>query len=250
MFSLLVAIPAREIKLAFVYGQLGSSWLIESHSQFKLAVKQINAEGLVNLSYVSHDSQGRPANALLGVVDGMNDPDVVGIVGTGYTSALGPAALLSSIQRLPMVSPGSTGLSLSDKTDMPFLLRSVPSDESSIVKLIDTITAFGWQNIGVVFHDPDFEDDKDNFELKATMAGINVVMSVGIPGEFDASQSWRTSLPLSLLQASGARIVVAFLRTSPLDLGWLPLAEELGLLAKGYATARDPATTTLHPLPL
>ena len=103
--------------------------------------------------------------------------------------------------------------------DFGFELLERESYLGFIVKLIDTITAFGWQNIGVVFHDPDFEDDKDNFELKATMAGINVVMSVGIPGEFDASQSWRTSLPLSLLQASGARIVVAFLRTSPLDLG-------------------------------
>ena len=83
----LANLDAATFKLGYLYIQSGSSWVVESFSQFKLAVAEVNRAqslgGGNNLSYVVYNSQGSSTTALAGAIALLSDPDVVGLVGTG-----------------------------------------------------------------------------------------------------------------------------------------------------------------------
>jgi protein involved in polysaccharide export with SLBB domain len=62
--------PSLTYKLGFLYKWSDSSWLVESFSQFKLAIHDVNANSTLgpndNLTFVVFDSQGDSSNALAG----------------------------------------------------------------------------------------------------------------------------------------------------------------------------------------
>jgi ABC-type branched-subunit amino acid transport system substrate-binding protein len=114
----LVLLPA-SFKLGYLYIQSSSSWVVESFSQFKLSVQHVNAQAALgtgnNFSFAVFNTQGDSSNALAGAIELLSDPDVIGLVGTGYSSAAEAAARYCTLMRKPMISPGSTSPDLVDK---------------------------------------------------------------------------------------------------------------------------------------
>ena len=62
--------------------------------------------------------------AFKGAVALLSDPSVIGIVGTGYSSAAPGPAMYCSSARIPLVSPSSTSAELADKARFPYFLRT------------------------------------------------------------------------------------------------------------------------------
>jgi hypothetical protein len=145
---------AATFKLGYLYPQLNRGWCIESYSQFRLAIQQVNSQQdlLTNhtLAMVPFDTGGDARRALNGSVMLFADRDVVGLCGTGYSSAMEAAAMHASNVKKPMVSPGSTSPGLVDKSSYPFMIRSVDSVFEHIIRLVDTIHYFGWKHVAAI----------------------------------------------------------------------------------------------------
>ena len=79
MFFLLWLLPvttaqvdyASPIQLGFLYAQSPASWLVESRSQFKLALDDVNAAGMLpyNISYVTANTREQEFFALRGCIE-------------------------------------------------------------------------------------------------------------------------------------------------------------------------------------
>ena len=141
------ACAAEDIKLGFLYIQSSSSWVVESFSQFKLGVQDVNAAGLLgglNLSFTAYDTRGDSLEALAGAIALLADEQVVGLVGTGYSSAAAAAAMYSSLRFKPMVSPGSTAISLVDKAIYPYFMRAIANDEQQMKSMAAIVIDSGW----------------------------------------------------------------------------------------------------------
>jgi len=130
------------VKLGYLYKMSGptadaqsDNWLVESFNQFKLAIKDVNADASIlpatTLDYEMYNGMGDPAATLAGALD-LKGKDVVGVVGTGFSTAIPFAAAYLSLFNVPMISPGSTLLDYSDKTNYPYLMRSIASDASQL----------------------------------------------------------------------------------------------------------------------
>ena len=86
--SLLGVLARAEVyQLGYLYIHSGSSWVVESFSQFKLAVRDVNDAAVLgsgsSLNYSVFDTQGSSTRALDGAITLLSNPNVVGIVGTG-----------------------------------------------------------------------------------------------------------------------------------------------------------------------
>ena len=97
------AVPSNTLRLGYLYVQSPSSWVVESFSQFRLAVQRVNDDPLLlpgkTLVWSKHDTQGNSAAALEGALQLLQHKDFVGIVGTGYTDALAAPALYASLKK-------------------------------------------------------------------------------------------------------------------------------------------------------
>ena len=149
--------------LGFLYPQSSASWVVESFTQFKLGVRQVNAAGLgVNLSYKVFNSQGESLTAMQGAAALLDDPDIVGLVGTGYSAAAQGAATFASFRQKPMITPGASSIALVDKTQIPYFMRIIPSDAQQMTAMATVVHRFGWRNVAVV-HSKTFLSQADFF---------------------------------------------------------------------------------------
>ena len=152
--------------------QKDSSWLDESFSQFRLAVKRINdrppSASFPKLTYVAYNSgrvkpnprrfepqvQGACAaggdrlTSLTGAVHLIDVEKCNLLVGTGYSSEIPAAASFASVHHVPMISPGSTSVEYADKTLYPYLLRTVGSDKLQFDAFVEVARYFGWRRLG------------------------------------------------------------------------------------------------------
>jgi len=247
LLNLLVHLDAATFKLGYLYIQSGSSWVVESFSQFKLAVAEANRAQLLgvnnNLSYVVYNSQGTSTNALAGAIALLSDPDVVGLVGTGYSSAAESAARYCSLLEKPMISPGSTSISLVNKAEYPYFLRSIASAEQEVKAIVSMITLYGWRHAALL-HSGGFFSEAELFLEEALRLGVAVLVSLRLPGTDSASYyAFQMELPLVQVRESGARIVAALTRTVDTD-DMLEQARSLGLLTTGYVWVGGSCTFT------
>eukprot|EP00419_Tripos_fusus_P037267 CAMPEP_0172786018 /NCGR_PEP_ID=MMETSP1074-20121228/205735_1 /TAXON_ID=2916 /ORGANISM="Ceratium fusus, Strain PA161109" /LENGTH=945 /DNA_ID=CAMNT_0013623031 /DNA_START=115 /DNA_END=2952 /DNA_ORIENTATION=+ len=145
-----------ELKLGFLYEQSSLNWLLESWSQFKLAIQDVNEDPTLLpghvLNYSLADTEGLELSALRGAGD-LIDEGVVGIVGTGYSRALMAPAVFCSMMGKPMVSPGSTAVDLTGKTRFPFLLRSIAGDSGPLKTLAVVSYELGWRRAAVLVNE-------------------------------------------------------------------------------------------------
>jgi hypothetical protein len=232
----LPCISAR-ITLGYLYTQNDAAWLVESFAQFKLAVHDVNAAGLLgslgNLTYRRYNARGSPTDALAGAISLLSDPDMIGLVGTGYSSAASAPARFCSLRRKPMISPGSTSIELADKTPYEYFMRSIANDIEQYKFALTAVAAYGWSHLSIVFSGG-FDAGMRRFRSEAIDRNISVDITVELPATDAAAYSReRMGLALSMVQRSGSRILVALVRTVDME-ETLHVAQTLGLLGRPY----------------
>ena len=78
-------------------------------------------------------------------------PDLVGIVGSWWSSTSVPVAFNISLPRqLPMISYGAFSSVLGDKKALPYFLRTSPSSVNEASEIINLFKVFRWKRIGIV----------------------------------------------------------------------------------------------------
>jgi len=203
---------AEDIALGYLYIQSGSSWVVESFNQFKLAVKDVNDDPTIlkytNLTYLVENSQGSETEALQGAINHINN-GVVGVVGTGYSTALSASGMYCTVMQKPIVSPGSTWVNLINKVRYPYMMRSIASDLADLKAMAVAIHDLGWRRVAILHTD-------------IFGAGIDLLIrpafdSMGIQSlTFALKQSdspdfeTSTDMVLSLVRQSGYRVCLLY----------------------------------------
>lgn len=135
----------------------------------------------------------------------------------------------------PMISPGSTHMRLVDKTDYSYFMRSISNDQQQVSALAFFVDEYGWQNVGIISSRYFTQHELPQFKDELRQVSVNVVSEVALPHTSDEGYSrYQMELPLNLMKASGARIIIALVRTDDMA-EVLAVVRELGLLASGYA---------------
>lgn len=179
---------------------------------FKLAIADVNADNttlpLTTLNFSAYDSKGQELQAIAGT-QALVGQQVFGIVGPSYSRETeGPAMLASSLQ-VPMVSPGSTAVSIADKTRYPFLLRSVGSDASLLSSMIDLANTFGWKRLAAIASS-DLASGASSLlqPLLDNFGYRSLLLSFATPTTSDLQD--RLQSTLQLIASEGYRIIIAY----------------------------------------
>ena len=107
-WGLLFAPPATGFKIGVLYPQKSSSsWAVESFTQFRLAVKQINenqhhqaSSSFPILEFVAYDSRGESLTALKGAAHLIEIEHCTVLIGPAYSAEIPAASAFASV-RLP-----------------------------------------------------------------------------------------------------------------------------------------------------
>jgi hypothetical protein len=149
----------------------------------------VNADSTIlpsdTLEFTAFDTDGQLSKALGGAVSLLDDPEMIGLVGTAYTRSLEPSAIYASQMTKPIISPGSQSpefvnkdpdVLLRGKPGIPYLMRTIESQGGSIRGMVAAIKEFGWANVGLLGTRDQFGDAVfDLFQEEATTHGINIV---------------------------------------------------------------------------
>ena len=121
---------------------------------FRLAIEHVNADPTIlpnkTLSFTAVDSGGQESSALGAAMSLVTDPDVIGLIGTAYSSTLPAPAMYSSHMIRPIISPGSTSPSLVNKRGFLFAMRIVASEYNALVGLLVIAHSFGWRHVAAI----------------------------------------------------------------------------------------------------
>ena len=98
-------LAASSFKIGLLYPQKDSSWVVESFSQFRLAVKRINENQrrspfFPTLQFIAYDSRGDSLTALKGAVKLIETDRCNVVIGPGYSAEIPAASAFASVCRL------------------------------------------------------------------------------------------------------------------------------------------------------
>lgn len=140
----------------------------------KLAVDEVNANGGLlkgqNLQTALADSKGTEDDAVAAANTLVRDDKVVAIVGSITSVATLAAAHKVTIpSSIPMISPASTAVELTDLEDKDFVFRVVPSDADQGWVLAGLVHNKGFTKVAVTYVDNDYgsglnDTFRDNFQ--------------------------------------------------------------------------------------
>ena len=137
---------------------------------------------------------------------------MIGLVGTGYSSASATAASYCSLKKTPMISPGSTSPDLVLKAAFPYFMRSIASDEQQMKGIAAAVDAFGWHEVAVVYSQA-LQAQGTLLQSTVSARGIHVLLFMGLVATDSPSYRPRQmQLPLDMVKQTGARIILAAVR--------------------------------------
>ena len=201
--------------LGYLYIHSASSWVAESFSQFKLAIYTVNdnPDFPFTFTYDAYDTRGSQNAALAGAIKLLSNSSTIGLIGTGYSSALEAPAMYSSLRSKPMVSPGSTSIAATTKSQFPCLLRSISSDAAQIKFLAATLAKLSISNVAVLT-----PDDSYGRSLLPQIVSYYATANINIRTSptYTPSQTTTTAvrsiksitLALSSVKLSGAKVII------------------------------------------
>lgn len=210
--SLLGRASAEDIALGYLYIQSSSSWVVESFNQFKLAVKDVNDDPTIlngtSLTYLVENSKGSETEALQGAINHINN-GVVGLVGTGYSSALSASGIYCTVMQKPIVSPGSTWVNLINKDRYPYMMRSIASDLADLKAMAVATYDLGWRRVAIL-HTDSFGAGVDliigpAFDAMGIESLTLALKHAGSP-DFETS----TDMVMNLVKESGYRVCLLY----------------------------------------
>ncbi|XP_028817319.1 extracellular calcium-sensing receptor-like [Denticeps clupeoides] len=198
----------------------------------EFAIEEINNRSdllpNVTLGYQIYDSCAAVPKALKATLQAVNgdDPDFkMGLTCPAVASAaavLGDSSSTGSIGMsrvlglfgVPQVSHYATCSCLSDKTQYPSFLRTIPSDQFQAAGLAQLVKHFGWKWIGAIRSDSDYGNSgMASFLRAAQNEGICVEYSEAIYRTNPRSKVERVA---EIIRRSTSRVIVAFMASGDL----------------------------------
>ena len=142
----------------------------------------------------------------------LSDPEVVALVGTAYSSSAASAATLSSLRAIPIISPGSSAISLANKAQRPYFMRSIGSDAAQLTSMVRACRDFGWQHVAVIGTDSTWGREQIS-EFASSIALLDTGLNVAayVIHQLTASAAYsRVQLVRSLRSAwrTGVRVFI------------------------------------------
>ncbi|XP_065646705.1 metabotropic glutamate receptor 3 [Hydra vulgaris] len=176
----------------------------------------------------------------------------IGLIGTSLSLTTIPLATLTSLYRIPQISPGASS-SLLSKTDLyKSFLRTIPSDINQVSVMLDIIETFRWNFIIAVGSDDDY-GKLAIFELetRARMRNICITETVYVPFKSPNTEKSVKNLMELIINKPKAKVVILFLYV--IDLGDLILNEakkrgvqRIWLTSDAWVTAAESLNVTLN----
>ncbi|XP_066540649.1 extracellular calcium-sensing receptor-like isoform X2 [Hoplias malabaricus] len=146
---------------------------------------------------------------------------VPAVIGDSDSTPSISMARILGLFRIPQISHFATCACLSDKSQYPAFLRTVPSDHHQAAALARMVKYFGWTWIGAVRSDSDYGNNGMASFLKAAQEeGICVEYSEAFHRTQPRSKLERVA---NVIRSSTARVIVAFLASGEMQV----LLEEL-----------------------
>ncbi|KAL1507993.1 hypothetical protein AB1Y20_007595 [Prymnesium parvum] len=195
------------------------------------------ADGLLPktiLKMAYRDSQCASSEALQASLhltrEAFDGKGVNAMIGAVCSEASITAAQVAAGSHVPMVSPGSTSVALSDGRKYPFFLRTIPADSMSAHAMVEALTSlFNYTKVALV-HSTDVygSDIADEFVRKASAQSLTILTIQRYANDAADFESQQLALRLS-----GARVIVLYCQAS--DCGrFMRTAWERDVGGEGY----------------
>ncbi|KAF5895983.1 extracellular calcium-sensing receptor-like, partial [Clarias magur] len=138
------------------------------------------------------------------------------VIGDSTSTQSSSIARVLSLFGIPEVSHYATCPCLSDKTQYPTFLRTMPNDLHQANAVVKMVKHFGWTWIGAVFTDTDYGHSRMASFVKAAQAqGICVAYTEAF---FRTQPRSKLERVVNVIRSSTARVVVAFIASADIRL--------------------------------
>ncbi|KAM9480739.1 extracellular calcium-sensing receptor-like [Clarias gariepinus] len=138
------------------------------------------------------------------------------VIGDSTSTQSSSIARVLSLFGIPEVSHYATCPCLSDKTQYPTFLRTMPNDLHQANAVVKMVKHFGWTWIGAVFTDTDYGNARmASFVKAAQIQGICVAYTEAFLRTQPRSKLERV---VNVIRSSTARVVVAFIASADIRL--------------------------------
>ncbi|XP_077991273.1 metabotropic glutamate receptor 3-like [Glandiceps talaboti] len=141
--------------------------------------------------------------------DGSGESNIVGVVGTEWSSTTIPSNKILNLLHIPQISYYATSDELSDKDRFPYFLRTVPPDRMQAQAIVDLMLHFGWSYISTINSDESYgKNGVKNIKAEVTKHGICIAASLEV-SRFN-SDAELDNVVATLREYGNARVVVVF----------------------------------------
>uniref|UniRef100_A0A3Q3M6J6 Extracellular calcium-sensing receptor-like n=1 Tax=Mastacembelus armatus TaxID=205130 RepID=A0A3Q3M6J6_9TELE len=196
------------------------------------AIEEINNSSSllpnISIGYKVFDTCGSTLPSTRAVMGAMNGHErtvgktcsgqssVHAIIGASESSSTIVMLQILGIFQIPVISHFATCACLSNRKDYPSFFRTIPSDYYQSRALAKLVKHFGWTWVGAIRSDNDYGNDgMATFIRAANQEGVCVEYSEAI-SRTDSSEE--VARVVRLIRSSSARVLVAFLAQSELDI--------------------------------
>ncbi|CAF0767824.1 unnamed protein product [Adineta ricciae] len=186
-----------------------TSLSVHSRAMFQAAVtlaqqSNMTVEGK-SIGYESFLTNGDGIYALADTCRALNDSNIVGVIGPGYSRESHIISPFADKLGFPVVSYASTDPSLSDRKGYPAFYRTVPSDNIAAVTIAKLFVRFNWTRCIIIYQNDAFGSGgmsaiSDAFDKYNLTVSDTIVFDI-------AAQSVRGSLK-AILTKNSARIII------------------------------------------
>ena len=217
MLLVWLALFGENLSLGVLWPFYNRGWAVESFAMMRLAMHNVNNDPHIlpqhNLSLEMYDTatsgNHRSSTALAGAIMHLQRPDVVGIIGTGYSVTVEAPSVYSSLVSKPIVCPASVSPSsaLVYKQEIPFLVRSVVSQRRPLRGLVAACVDFGWRHVAVLTSQGSFGRDMWNvFQELAQTNNVHIAYYGNHPRQ--VSDAVQLDIYMSAMRLTRVRTIV------------------------------------------
>ena len=82
--------------------------------------------------------------------EGSTNSGIIGIIGTSRSATTIPSTRLAALFDIPMISYYASSVELTDKSQYPYFLRTVPPDGLQVGAIVDILELYNWNYIGII----------------------------------------------------------------------------------------------------
>ncbi|KAK2910715.1 hypothetical protein Q8A73_008430 [Channa argus] len=141
------------------------------------------------------------------------DKPVMVVVGASFSETSIAIARQLTLKMIPQISYSSTAAILSDKSRFPAFMRTIPNDEYQTAAMVNLLSTFGWNWVGIVTTDGDYgRSALENFMSQASEKAICVAFKSVLPQSVTSQDvsSAITQTATTILENPKVQVIVSF----------------------------------------